>query len=91
MNTYELIPTNGRKSFYGKATVTRDDNGTETLYSYGTKIMSRDTDGKYTRYYEKDPSKTTCSHILSFSGMHRADFLKVPTEQEREQEEEMER
>lgn len=40
MKMYELIPTNGRKSFYGKARVMVEDNGTETLYSYDTAIIS---------------------------------------------------
>ena len=36
MRKYELTPTDGRKSFYGKAVVIVEDNGTETLYSYNT-------------------------------------------------------
>lgn len=31
MKMYELMPTNGRKSFYGKACVYIDDDGSETL------------------------------------------------------------
>ena len=31
---YELIPIDGRKSFYGKAWVDISKCGTETLYSY---------------------------------------------------------
>lgn len=30
---FDLIPTDGRKSFYGKAKVV-DNNGVKTLYSY---------------------------------------------------------
>lgn len=41
MKIYELQPVNGRKSFYGKALVKVEDNGTETLYSYNTPIISR--------------------------------------------------
>ena len=41
MKKYELIPTDGRKSFYGKAVVIVEDNGTETLYSYNTPIIKR--------------------------------------------------
>lgn len=37
MRKYELIPTDGRKSFYGKAVVMVQDDGSEILYSYGTK------------------------------------------------------
>ena len=48
---YELIPTNGRKSFYGKAKVQIDDNGSETLYSYDTPIIKRDRDGHLMRLW----------------------------------------
>lgn len=41
MKRYELMPTDGRKSFYGKAVVIMEDNGTETLYSYGTPVIKR--------------------------------------------------
>lgn len=34
MKKYELTPTNGRKSFYGKAFIEVDDYGVETLFSY---------------------------------------------------------
>ena len=40
MKIYELTPTNGRKSFYGKAKVIIEDNGTETLYSYDTPLLN---------------------------------------------------
>ena len=48
---YELIPDNGRKSFYGKAKVVIDDNGNETLYSYDTPIIKRDVNGKLTKLW----------------------------------------
>lgn len=38
---YELMPIDGRKSFYGKAWVDISKRGTETLYSYGTPIVKR--------------------------------------------------
>lgn len=34
MKRFELIPVDGRKSFYGKAVVDVDKAGNETLYSY---------------------------------------------------------
>lgn len=34
MKMHDLIPTNGRKSFYGKAQVVVEDNGDETLFSF---------------------------------------------------------
>ena len=43
MKIYELKPTDGRKSFYGKAQVHIDFDGSETLYSYGTPILTRYT------------------------------------------------
>lgn len=46
MKQYELKPTNGRKSFYGKAVVKVADDGTETLYSYGTAIIKRTPAGE---------------------------------------------
>lgn len=46
MRKYELIPTDGRKSFYGKAVVIVEDNGTETLYSYNTPIIKRLVSGE---------------------------------------------
>ena len=45
MKMYELSPTDSRKSFYGKARVMVEDNGTETLYSYDTAIIKRIPDG----------------------------------------------
>ncbi|MBS5331730.1 MAG: hypothetical protein KHY36_04270 [Subdoligranulum variabile] len=46
MRKYELIPMTGQKSFYGKAVVIVEDNGTETLYSYGTPIIKRLVSGE---------------------------------------------
>ena len=74
MKMYELIPTNGRKSFYGKAKVTVDDNGSETLYSYDTPIVRRDPDGTLTRLWS-GWSTTTGTHIKSFCGLNKASFM----------------
>ena len=52
MKIYELIPRNGRKSFYGKAQVMVDDNGDETLLSYCTPIMRVNKNGMVTRLYD---------------------------------------
>lgn len=43
MKMYYLMPTaeQNQKSFYGKVIVAIDDNGTETLFSYNTKIISK--------------------------------------------------
>ena len=72
MTTYELHPTDGRKSFYGKAIVIDDK-----LYSYGTLIMSRNEDGTYTRHWD-DWSATTGRHIIAFCGMHKKEFMALP-------------
>lgn len=74
MKTYELIPTNGRKSFYVKAKVTVDDNGGETLYSYDTPIVRREADGALTRLWN-GWSTTTGTHIKSFCGLNKAGFM----------------
>ena len=77
MKMYDLIPKNGRKSFYGKAKVEVSDDGKETLYSYNTAIMERASDGTLKRLYSAEPSVTTCSHIKSFCGLDKKGFLKL--------------
>ncbi len=74
---YELKPNNGRKSFYGKATVQIDDDGAETLLSYNTPIVRKGRDGSLTRLYDNAPSMTTCTHIKSFCGLDKAGFMKL--------------
>lgn len=76
MKMYELIPTNGRKSFYGKAKVMVDDDGTETLISYNTPIIKR-KNGKLTRLYS-GWTATTGNHIRSFCGLNKSEFLSLP-------------
>lgn len=76
---YELMPTDGRKSFYGKAKVVVDENGTETLYSYDTPIISRSTSGTFTRLY-KDWSMTTGRHIQAFCGLNKKQFMEMECE-----------
>ena len=64
---YELQPQNGRKSFYGKATVTVLPGGTKELYSYNIRVLSIDPEGKLHRHWDTNkPSTTTMSHIKSF-------------------------
>lgn len=50
MRKYELTPTDGRKSFYGEAVVIVADNGTETLYSYGTPLLKGLFPGNWSSY-----------------------------------------
>lgn len=74
---FELMPKNGRKSFYGKAIVMLMDNGDQILYSYGTKIMIKSAkNGQYKRFYD-DWTTTTGTHIKSFSGLNKQEFLKL--------------
>lgn len=74
MKIYELSPTDGRKSFYGKAKVVIDNNGTETLYSYDTPIISRSTSGELERLWN-GWSATTGRHIKAFCNLNKASFL----------------
>lgn len=62
--TYELKPTNGRKSFYGKAEVIEKDNGDIELKSYQT-IVARIRNGKFERLWS-GYSMTTMNHINAF-------------------------
>lgn len=74
MRTYELMPIDGRKSFYNKAYVVISDDNTETLYSYGTKIVSRTADGELRRHYNGDWTATTGRHIKAFCGLNKKEW-----------------
>lgn len=75
MERYELMPTNGRKSFYGKAFIEVDDYGVETLFSYLTPIIKRFPNGTLKRLYDEEPSLTTSTHIKSFCGLTKREFM----------------
>ena len=45
--SYELMPTNGRKSFYGKAIIKQFTGGSEVLQSYNTDVMRKTAEGVY--------------------------------------------
>ena len=76
MRKYELTPTDGRKSFYGKAVVVVEDNGTETLYSYGTPIVKRLVSGELVKLWS-GWSATTGRHIQAFCGLNKAAFMNL--------------
>lgn len=76
MKKYELMPTDSRKSFYHKAVVKVADNGTETLYSYNTPVIRRNTDGTLTRLWD-GWSATTGRHIAAFCGLNKAAFTRM--------------
>lgn len=75
MKMYELTPTNSQKSFYGKAIVIIDDEGTETLISYDTPIIERTADGKLNRLWFSGWTATTGRHIKAFCGLNKKQFM----------------
>lgn len=79
MKKYELIPDDGRKSFYGKAIVTVEESGKKTLFSYGTPIIELDSNGQLTRLYG-GWSATTGRHIKAFCGLNKSAFMALPHE-----------
>nr|DAT22760.1 MAG TPA: hypothetical protein [Caudoviricetes sp.] len=76
MRKYELIPMTGQKSFYGKAVVVVEDNGTETLYSYGTPIIKRLVSGELVKLWD-GWTATTGRHIQAFCGLNKAAFMSL--------------
>jgi hypothetical protein len=76
MKKYELIPIDGRKSFYGKAVVIVEDNGTETLYSYGTPVIKRLVSGELVKLWS-GWSATTGRHIQAFCGLSKAEYMSL--------------
>ena len=60
----DLNPTDGRKSFYGKAYVARRMDGRLVLVSYGTEVAEY-ADGKVRRLWA-GKSATTTRHIAAF-------------------------
>lgn len=71
MKVFEIKPINGRKSFYGKATVIEYDDGDIALKSYNT-IVARIKKGKFERLWS-GYSQTTMNHINSFIAMFGID------------------
>lgn len=74
MKRYELTPTDGRKSFYGKAVVEIAADGTETLYSYNTPIIKRLVSGELVKLWD-GWSATTGRHINAFCGLNKAAYM----------------
>lgn len=65
MKMFELIPTDNRKSFYGKCAVIERDNGDIELRSYNT-VVCRIRNGKFERLWD-GYSATTMRHINAFT------------------------
>lgn len=76
MTIYELRPTNGQKSFYGKAIVKINDDGSETLYSYDTPIIRRNADGELVKLWD-EWTATTGKHIKAFCGLNKAGYMEL--------------
>lgn len=66
MNIYQLEPKHDRaKSFYNKARVIINDDGTKILQSYETDVIRKNTNGTFSRLWD-DWSATTGRHINEF-------------------------
>lgn len=76
MSKYELTPTDGRKSFYGKAVVIIGDDGSETLYSYNTPIIKRLVSGELVKLWD-GWTATTGRHIQAFCGLNKAAYMSL--------------
>lgn len=77
LNTFELIPHDGRKSFYGKAHVKIYSDGSEVLQSYETDVIFRDASGCLFRLWPYW-SATTGRHVKAFCGIGKAEYEKLP-------------
>lgn len=77
MKMYNLVPTDSHKSFYGKARVIVDDDGTETLISYSTAVMRKNPDGSLARLWW-GWSATTGRHIKAFCGINKSAYCAMP-------------
>lgn len=65
MEIYELPCLDHRKSFYGKANVIVEADGTKILRSYNTNVCRIDPDGSFHRMWS-GYSATTMRHVDSF-------------------------
>ena len=74
---YELMPTNGRKSFYGKAKIKVFADGSEVLQSYTTDVIKKTAKGDFIRLWG-GWSATTGTHIKSYCGMSKKEFIALP-------------
>lgn len=71
--THELQPTDGHKSFYGKAKV-ETRNGYATLYCYGTAIATKRPDGTIKKVWN-GWTATTGRHIAAFCGLNKKAWM----------------
>lgn len=76
MKTFELTPTNGRKSFYGKCKVEKFGK-LSTLFSYSTKVATFDnnTNKIWVTQDEKHLTNTTLTHVRAFLNYYGFDKM----------------
>lgn len=74
MKIYELKPTNGRKSFYGKALVKETENEI-ILQSYETDVCKIDKNGHFIKLWN-GYSVTTMNHINAFLSLFDIPFMR---------------
>lgn len=77
---YELVPTKGQKSFYGKAKVVVYDDGTEIMQSYDTDIVKKTPDGQLFRMWD-NWSQTTGRHIAAYCGLNKKEYEALPVDE----------
>lgn len=65
MKFFDLPCLDSRKSFYGKAQVIENKDGSKYLRSYETIVCSIDASGKFKRHWS-GYSPTTMRHVNSF-------------------------
>lgn len=82
MKRYYLMPTDGRKSFYNKAVIQINDDGSETLYSYETPIVTRTATGQLVKLWD-GWTATTGRHIAAFCGLNKAGFTALDMNQDK--------
>lgn len=77
----QVLYPRSQKSYYGKATVTKQNDGSQILWSYGTAIIRRDVTGSLHRLWD-DWSATTGKHIRDFCGLNKKEFMELELEEE---------
>ena len=75
VSVYELVPPNGRKSFYGKAKIKVLENGSEVLQSYDSDIIWKANGYLFLLCDESALTITTCTHIKTFCGLNKRQCL----------------
>ena len=67
MSAYEMVPIyEDKKSYYGKAKIIEHRDGSRTLKSYNTEILTYHPTGEFTKHWN-GWSATTGRHINEFS------------------------